>query len=147
MYEKPSNKQESEIIDFLTVLSPSLCANDASWGIAQDLNIIGMRAADAARVLRDNGHMELAFALRALSRTEEYIRFGGNVTVRSYKVFNPLTGVHESYETEAEAKAAYLTITTEVLRVHGPQITQEIVNQYEEALWVPYEITPTVTVS
>lgn len=147
MFDKPSNKQESEIIAFLTEVNPALCADTASWDIARDLGIIGMRAMDASRILRDNGQTELAFALRALSKTEEYIRFGGNVTVRSYKVFNPTTGLHEGYETEADARAAYVRISTEVLANLGPKINQEIVNQYEEAAWVPYEITPTVTVS
>lgn len=147
MYDKPSNKEESEIISFLTEGGSALCANSVSWDIARDLGIIGMRAMDASRVLRDNGQVELAFALRALSKTEDYIRFGGNVTVRSYKVFNPTTGLHEGYDTEADAKAAYVRISTEVLTNLGPKINQEIVNQYEEAAWVPYEITPTVTVS
>lgn len=147
MYEKPSNKTEEEIFTFLTQTAPSLCANDVSWATAKELGVVGMKASDASRVLRDNGFVELAAAIKALQKTEGYIRFGGGVTVRSYKVFNPATGTYDEYATEEEARAAYVNACNAFLANGGPSMIQEIVNQYEEATWVSYDITPTVTVS
>jgi hypothetical protein len=80
--------------------------------------------------------------------TEKYVRANGSViTMGAYKVFNPITGLHTSYETEEEARSALVEVQKEVLNNYGANVVQELSNENGDTTWVPTEIHKTIVVS
>ena len=65
----------------------------------------------------------------------------------AYQVFNPLTGLHTRYETEAEAKAALVELAKSVLQYHGLSVVQELSNELGDTTWIPTQLHETLTVS
>ena len=81
-------------------------------------------------------------------KTEYYVRNNGSIiTMGAYQVFNPLTGTHTRYETEAEAKAALVDVAKQVLQQHCPIVVQEISNENGDTTWIPTTMNETLTVS
>ena len=64
----------------------------------------------------------------------------------AYQVFNPLTGVHTKYETEAEAKQALIVIAQEILNQHSPTVVRELTNENGDSAWIATELHKQLTV-
>ena len=84
-------------------------------------------------------------------KTEKFVRCNGKVITMTskYQVFNPLTGLHTQYETEAEAKEALAKVCESVIDHHKPTVCQEIVNENGDAAWTSIDMVSTrrVTIS
>jgi hypothetical protein len=65
----------------------------------------------------------------------------------AYQVFNPLTGVHTRYETEAEAKQALIAIAQDILKQHSPTVVQELSNENGDTVWTATKMNETLVVS
>lgn len=80
--------------------------------------------------------------------TEQYVRANGSViTMGAYQVFNPLTGQHTRYETEAEAKTALIEIAKQVLELHCPKVIQELSNENGDTTWIPTNMNESLVIS
>ena len=69
--------------------------------------------------------------LQEQKTTELYVRTNGTVItmLEKYKAFNPVTGVHTDYETEADAKQALLNIAQSIIDSQNLNLIQA--NIYE----------------
>ena len=65
----------------------------------------------------------------------------------AYQVFNPQTGQHTRYVTEAEAKAALVEVAKQVLAVHTPSVVEEITHENGDVTWVPIDFVSQLNVS
>lgn len=78
----------------------------------------------------------------ALRRSEAYVRFNGEqFTMSNYQVFNPLTGTHAEYETEAEARAAVIVVSEQVLAAHKVSLVRSITNEHGDSAWIAVELS------
>jgi hypothetical protein len=108
----------------------------------------GLTLDEAAANLNANGYPKFAEWVLEQKKTEAYVRFNGKVmTMGAYQVFNPLTGVHTRYETEAEAKQALIVIAQEILKQHSPTVVQELSNEHGDAVWIATKMNEELTVS
>jgi hypothetical protein len=65
----------------------------------------------------------------------------------AYQLFNPLTGAHTRYETEAEAKTAFAELAKQVLTVHSPGMVEEITHENGDVTWVPVDFVSQLVVT
>lgn len=108
----------------------------------------GLTLDEAANNLKNAGYPKFAEWILEQKKTEAYVRFNGKViTMGAYQVFNPLTGVHTRYETEAEAKQALVAIAKEILRQHAPTVVQELSNENGDTVWIPSTLNETLNIS
>ena len=122
------------------------CQEGYRFGVEN--NLIGGDYDDAITFCANNNKQEFADWLTAQKSTEYYVRNNGSIlTMGAYQVFNPLTGQHTRYETEAEAKAALVEIAKEVLNQHCPKVVQELSNENGDTTWIPTTIHETLVVS
>lgn len=111
-------------------------------------NLIDGDYDDAIEFCINNDKQEIADWLTEQKSTEYYVRNNGSIlTMGAYQVFNPLTGRHTRYETEAEAKAALVEIAKQVLEQHCPRIVQEISNENGDTTWISTELHKELTIS
>lgn len=94
-----------------------------------------------------NGRPEFGGWLEHQKSTEAYVRLNGSIfTMGAYQVFNPITGQHTRYETEAEAKAALIEVAKEVLIHHSPRVVQELSNENGDTTWLPTDMHETLEI-
>ena len=65
----------------------------------------------------------------------------------AYQVFNPQTGTHTRYETEAEAKSALVKIAKMVLSIHTPTVNVETVHENGDVTWTPVDFVSQLVVT
>lgn len=65
----------------------------------------------------------------------------------TYQVFNPQTGIHSRYESEAEAKAALVDVAKQVLVAHAPSVNLEIVHENGDVTWQPTDFVSQLVVT
>jgi hypothetical protein len=84
----------------------------------------------------------------AQKKTEKFVRSNGKVITvgSSYQVFNPLTGIHTEYQTEAEAKAAVAEISKEILQSHKPTVCESLSNENGDSTWIPVDFMPDIKI-
>jgi hypothetical protein len=108
----------------------------------------GLTLDEAAAKLNDSGYPKFAEWVLEQKKTEAYVRFNGKViTMGAYQVFNPLTGVHTRYETEAEAKQALIAIAQDILKQHSPTVVQELSNENGDTVWIATKMNETLVIS
>jgi hypothetical protein len=108
----------------------------------------GLTLDEAAANLNANGYLKFAGWVLEQKKTEAYVRFNGSIiTMGAYQVFNPLTGVHTKYETEAEAKQALIAIAQDILKQHSPTVVQELSNENGDTVWIATKMNEELTVS
>lgn len=113
-----------------------------------ELGLMDKELIEVEQGLRANSFTDYADWLLNTKSTEKYVRENGSIfTMGAYQVFNPLTGIHTRYETEAEAKAALIEVSKQVLELHCPQVVQELSNENGDTTWVPTEIHKTLVIS
>ena len=111
-------------------------------------NLWGKTDEEVLRAMKDAGVLEPVIFWRQAKSSEAFVRyFGSTFTMGAYQVFNPLTGLHTRYETEAEAKAALVELAKSVLQYHGLSVVQELSNELGDTAWVPTQLHETLTVS
>lgn len=107
----------------------------------------GLTLDEASANLNASGYPKFAEWVLEQKKTEAYVRFNGKViTMGAYQVFNPLTGVHTKYETEAEAKQALIVIAQEILNQHSPTVVRELTNENGDSAWIATELHKQLTV-
>ena len=112
-----------------------------------DNNIIGIEYNLAIRQLIDLNEQDYAGWMIEQKKTEAYVRANGSVfTMNAYQVFNPLTGQHTRYETEAEAKSALVDIAKQVLTQHVPVVVQELANENGDTTWIATTLHETLKI-
>lgn len=115
--------------------------------VVDTYKLIGMDIDDAIKKLLQAGLKEDAGWILQVKSSEKYVRMNGSViTMGSYQVFNPLTGLHTRHETEADAKAALIDVSKQLLAYYGPQVVQEISNENGDAVWVPTTLHETINI-
>ena len=65
----------------------------------------------------------------------------------SYRVFNPQTGTHTRFESEAAAKAALVDVAKQVLVAHTPSVNLEIVHENGDVTWQPVDFVSQLVVT
>jgi len=65
----------------------------------------------------------------------------------AYQIFNPQTGTHTRYETEAEAKAAFVEVAKNVILVHTPSAVEETVHENGDVTWTPVDFVSQLVVT
>ena len=111
-------------------------------------NLWGKTDEEVLRAMKDAGVLEPVFFWRQAKSSEAFVRYFGSIfTMGAYQVFNPLTGLHTRYETEAEAKAALVELAKSVLQYHGLSVVQELSNELGDTTWIPTQLHETLTVS
>lgn len=122
------------------------CQEGYRFGVEN--NLIGGDYDDAITFCAGNGKQEFADWLTAQKSTEYYVRNNGStITMGAYQVFNPLTGIHTRYETEAEAKVALIKVAKQVLAGQNLIVVQELSNENGDTTWVPTTIHETLVIS
>jgi hypothetical protein len=102
----------------------------------------------AIKFCAENGHQDFANWLIEQKTTEKYVRANGSVIIMgAYQVFNPLTGLHTKYETEAEAKSALIEVAQAILNQQCPKVIQEISNENGDTTWIPTNMNESLVVS
>ena len=102
----------------------------------------------AIKFCAENGHQDFADWLTEQKLTEKYVRANGSViTMGAYQVFNPLTGQHTRYKTEAEAKEALIVIAKEILTQNCPQVVRELSNENGDTTWIPTTMNESLVIS
>ncbi len=86
--------------DFLRAIK---CCEDGIV-FAKHFNLIGLTYQEALDFLKDNNHTHPYQWFSEKIKSKEAIIYRGNFTVKQYHIFNPLTGIYETAETEQEAK-------------------------------------------
>lgn len=115
------------------------CKEGYRFGLENDL--INKDYDYAIKFCRENGQEQHAIWLEEQKNTEAYIKFNGVKTmVKAYKVFNPLTGLHETFNTEDEAKIALCEVAKQVLNTHLPLVVEELINEQGDSTWIPTEL-------
>ena len=78
-------------------------------------------------------------------KTEKYVRATGKVftMTHNYQVFNPLTGLHSQYASEAEAKEALARICEAIIDNYKPTVCQEITNENGDSAWTLIDLAAT----
>lgn len=122
------------------------CVEGYRFGLEN--NLIDGEYDDAIKFCSENGRQDFADWLIQQKNTEYYVRNNGSIlTMGAYQVFNPLTGQHARYETEADAKAALIEISKEVLKQHCPTVVQELSNENGDTTWIPTDLNKTLVIS
>lgn len=128
------------------LLEANSCQEGYRFGVEN--NLIGGDYDDAITFCANNGKQEFADWLTTQKSTEYYVRNNGSIlTMGAYQVFNPLTGVHTRYETEAEAKVALVEIAKEVLNQHCPRVVQELSNENGDTTWIQTTLHQTLEIN
>lgn len=65
----------------------------------------------------------------------------------AYQVFNPQTGTHVRFESEAEAKVALVDIAKQILVSHTPSVNLEIVHENGDTTWQPVDFVSQLMVT
>lgn len=124
----------------------AVCEETAT--VIRENNLLGLEVTEVLRALRDLNMAEPTVWWATAKTTETYVRNNGSIlTMGAYQVFNPLTGVHTRYETEAEARAALIEIAKEVLKQHCPVVVQELANENGDTTWIPTTMHENLAVS
>lgn len=125
----------------------AVCQETAA--VIRQNNLLDLEVPEVLRALRDLGMVEPTAWWNNIDKsTEVYVRHNGSIfTMGAYQVFNPLTGVHIRYETEAEAKQGLIAISQAILEQHKPTVVQELSNENGDTTWIPTEIGKTLIVS
>lgn len=110
--------------------------------------LLGLEIDAAIAACTKNGFLELAEWLKEQKSKEVYVRLNGSIfSMHTFQVFNPLTGQHNQYETEAEARIALVTLAQEILNLHCPRVAQELRNENGDTTWVASALHKTLVVS
>lgn len=129
---------------FLTEVNS--CAEGYRFGLEN--NLIDGDYDAAISFCANNGRHDFADWLTEQKKTEYYVRNNGSIlTMGAYQVFNPLTGQHTRYETEAEAKEALVEVSKEILKQHCPIVVQELSNENGDTTWIPTNLHETLNIS
>ena len=122
------------------------CVEGFSVGMAK--GYIGMEYNEVIKALLKANYREYAGWMLEAKKTELYVRMNGSViTMGAYQIFNPLTGTHTRYETEAEAKTALIEVSKQLLNYYCPQVVQELSNENGDTTWIPTTLHETLTIS
>ena len=78
-------------------------------------------------------------------KTEKFVRCNGKVITMTtnYQVFNPLTGLHSQYASEAEAKEALARLCETLIDRYKPTVCQEITNENGDSAWTAIDLVAT----
>lgn len=114
---------------------------------AEDGNYIGMDYDLVIRDLLKRGLKDDAGWLLAGKSTELYVRMNGSIiTMGSFQVFNPLTGLHEEFPDEASAREAMVLIGQQILQAYPITLVQSIANENGDTAWAPAKLQQDLTV-
>jgi hypothetical protein len=123
-------------------------ACDEGTQVAIENNFFGLEYNAIVRSLISLGHRDFAGWMIETKATEYYVRANGSIfTMGAYQVFNPTTGIHTRYETEAEAKAALIEAVKAFLDQCGPKVLQELANEHGDTTWVPTDLIKDLNIS
>jgi len=117
-------------------IGPNFFTENNLWGQPESAVIAAMRQA--------NMEKEEAWWLEQKS-TEAYVRFTGKVITMTtkYQVFNPLTGLHDQYASEVEAKEALAKVCEAIIDNYKPTVCQEITNENGDSAWTAIDLVAT----
>ena len=111
-------------------------------------NLINNDYDEAIKFCLENGHQDFADWLIEQKTTEKYVKANGSViTMGAYQVFNPTTGLHTRYETEAEAKEALIEVAKQILNQYPTLVNQELSNENGDTTWIPTNMNESLVVS
>lgn len=111
-------------------------------------NLWGKTDEEVLRAMKEAGVLEPVVFWRQAKNSEAFVRYFGSIfTMGAYQVFNPLTGVHTRYETEAEAKAALVDVAKQVVQLHCPTVVQELSNELGDTAWIPTQLHESIVIS
>ena len=65
----------------------------------------------------------------------------------TYQLYNPLTGTHTRYETEAEAKTAFAELAKQMIAIYTPSVNEEITHENGDVTWTPVDFAPQLVVT
>jgi len=109
---------------------------------AQNQNLFGKEYSEVIRECIKNNQNDFAGWMIEQKQTESFVRYTGKeFTMGAYQVFNPLTGLHTRYETEAEATAALIETAKAVLAQHLPTVCQELSNENGDTCWTSVDFS------
>lgn len=129
--------------DFLSRAGACL---DGYRGVLEN-DLLGKEIDDVISYFESIGESEYAEWLTEQKSTEQYVRENGKViTMTTFKVFNPLTGVHTEYNTEEEARAAMVALCSQILEIHSVSLVRAITNENGDSAWVAAELSEPVRV-
>jgi len=113
-----------------------------------DKNLLDKDYHEVIKSCIKQGRSEYAGWLLEMKKTAEYVRSNGNIiTMKTYQVYNPVTGVHEKHETEELAILALIEVAKQVLEHHKPSVCQEISNENGDTAWTPVDLMHKITVT
>jgi len=67
---------------------------------------------------------------RLMSKPENIRKVGTTINMKTYQLFNSVTGEHEEYNTLEEAKAAMIALVKSIVKDHRIDIAVEISNEH-----------------
>lgn len=123
---------------FSRELMDALNACELAEAFLGPTNLWDAPASIVERSLKEQGKMQELYWWREARKSPQFVRFyGKEITVISYKVFDPTTGLHTTYDTKAEAEKAYAEVALKIVQMHGPNIVRAIRNENGDEAWEP----------
>lgn len=114
---------------------------------ALEHNLIGMEWDDAIAYCEQH-NSEWADWGKRQKTTESYVRANGSKIImgKSFQVFNPITGTHTEYPSEAAAREAIVVISQDILKQHSIRLVQSISNENGDQAWIPTTLSQPVVI-
>jgi hypothetical protein len=138
----PVNHTIEELNAFIAAMSGC----DDGIQRVKDAGIYGLEFDEAIEKLRLLGLKEDAAWLKAIKKTEAYVRYNGKeITMsESYQIFNPMSGQHVVCADIESAKALVLEVQKGILKAHAVTACRELRNENGDTAWIsvdfPYEV-------
>jgi hypothetical protein len=128
------------------LIAQNACQEGIAYATAK--NYIGLEYSQVVRNSLLDEQRDFAGWLIEQKQTEHYVRENGEVvTMGTYQVFNPLTGLHNQFQDEASARQEMISIAYQLLEHTKITLVQEISNENGDATWIPISLTLPLTIS
>jgi hypothetical protein len=84
-----------------------------------------------------------------LKKSKEYVYYNGEqvTMLEKYQVFNPITGMYTTYETESEMRQSIVDVVKQTLETMQPRVAKEIQNENGDSAWVPLNLLDIVQIT
>ena len=133
---------------FSRELMTALNACDLADAFLTPNNLWDAPAETVERTLKEQGKMQELYWWREARKSPEFVRFyGKDITVISYKVFDPIEGVYTSFEIKEDADRALEKVAEKVISFYNPNMIQSIRNEHGDEAWEVLPNPPKLSVS
>jgi hypothetical protein len=113
-----------------------------------DNNLWDKPESQVVEFLQTHGYLDDLKWYEEKKKTEAFVRYNGReITLGTYQVFNPLTGLHNQFQDEASARQEMISIAHQLLEHTKINLIQEISNENGDITWIPTSLSSPLIIS